>query len=327
MATPEHPEFQPEPPATSEQTRSQPEILARLEQAISEIHDSDSFHRYLDIQSRFHRYSFSNTLLILVQRPDATQVAGFHAWRKLGRFVMKGEKGIRIVVPHVRKVETDDDDAKRRVTGFGVGTIFDVSQTTGEPLPTVAVPVLEGAEGSELYDRLTGLVAQEGLSLERRPAEAMQRDVMGFYSPKERSIVVREAAPLQMAKTLCHELAHHFSGRLDTREESETIAEATAYVVCAHHGLDSGERSFPYVATWCQDPVVFKQVLGTVQRVSAQIIEKLDQLPPAASASEMPPTPATPVPQVLYSAPSHLQPEPAPPSTPLPPEGTQFRLL
>src|SRR2546423_219553 len=131
----------------------QSDILQRLEQAVGEIHDSDTFRRYLDMQSRFHRYSFGNTLLILMQCPDATQVAGFHAWLKLQRYVKRGEKGIRIVVPHVRKVETDDGEDKR-LTGFGVGTVFDVSQTDGEPLPTVEVPELHGEEGQELYDRL-----------------------------------------------------------------------------------------------------------------------------------------------------------------------------
>src|SRR3982074_592752 len=124
MANPESSDFQPTVPSSEPESRSQSHILARAEKAVAAIHDSESFRRYLDMQSRFHHYSFGNTLLILLQRPDATHVAGFHTWRKLGRFVMKGEKGIRIVVPHVRKVETDEEEA-RRVTGFGVGTIFD----------------------------------------------------------------------------------------------------------------------------------------------------------------------------------------------------------
>jgi len=245
----------------------------------------------LDI--RFHR--------ILTQRPDATNVAGFQTWLKLHRYVKRGEKGIRIVVPHVRKVETDDGEDKR-ITGFGVGTVFDVSQTNGEPLPTVDVPVLEGEEGLELSDRLSGLVAREGLSLEHRPAEAMPRDVMGFYARGERAIVVREGAPLQMAKTLAHELGHHFAGLPDTREESETTAEAVAYIVCASQGLDTGARSFPYVATWSRDPAVFKQVLGTVQRVSAQIIDGLE--PVTAPTTEVLSNPA-PEPDVSAAVPPH----------------------
>lgn len=295
-----HPER--EPPE-----RQQPDILARLEQALATIHDSKSFRRYLAAQARFHRYSFANTLLILLQRPDAAQVAGFQTWKKLGRQVRRGEKGIAIVVPHVRKSadEEAEDGEERRVTSFGTGHVWDVSQTDGEPLPAIDVPVLEGDEGQALYDRLTGLVERENLVLEHHPADTMPADVMGFYSPAERRIVVREAAPLQMTKTLAHELGHHFSGRHDTRAESETVAESIAFVVCAYHGLDTGARSFPYVATWSQEPAVFKQALGTIQRVSAEMIDRLNELPERGRDI----APPQPVPQ------------------PLPPDGGQLRLL
>jgi hypothetical protein len=245
MANPEQSDFQPTDAAAREHADGQAELLARLEQAVAAIHDSESFRRYLDVQARFHHYSFGNTLLILSQRPDATNVAGFKAWRKLNRFVKKGEKGIAIVVPHVRKTSEEEskDGEEARITGFGRGFVFDVSQTDGESLPTVDVPMLEGEEGQDLYDRLTGLVATEGLALERRPAEAMSPDVMGFYTPAERRIVVREASPLQMVKTLAHELGHHFTGLTDaSRSEHETVAESVAYIVCAHHGLDSATR-------------------------------------------------------------------------------------
>ncbi len=151
----------------------------------------------------------------------------------------------------------------------------------------------------------------------------MPADTMGVYTPSERSIAVTEAAPLQMAKSLAHELGHHFTGQTDaSRAEHETTAEAVAYIVCAHHGLDSGARSFPYIATWSQDPAVFKQALGSIQRVSAQILDRLEQLPPRPPAHA-----------VLYSAPVAPLPEPAapepiePPAMPHPPEGTQFRLF
>src|SRR5438105_4790317 len=106
MAHPDHTEVTVTAEPTAEPAGPRDALLARLEAAIGEIHSSEDFRRYLDVQARFHRYSFSNTLLILLQRPESTQVAGFRAWQKLNRFVKKGEKGIRIVVPHVRKVET-----------------------------------------------------------------------------------------------------------------------------------------------------------------------------------------------------------------------------
>lgn len=318
MATPESRHSQPADTA-AERFPSQPDALARLEAAIGEIHDSETFRRYLEVQARFHRYSWGNTLLILLQRPDATQVAGFHAWRKLGRFVKKGEKGIAIVVPHVRRKQANSgEDEKERVTGFGTGYVFDVSQTDGEPLPAVEVPVLDGEDGQELYDRLADLAAAEGVSLVRRPAEAMPAGVMGYYTPSERSIVVAEASPLQMTKTLAHELGHHYTGLTDaSRSEHETIAESVAYVVCAHHGLDTGARSFPYVATWSRDPVVFKQALATIQRVSAELIDRLDQLLPSTPPSR----------EVLYSAQPMLVAEPVPESPPLTADGEQLRLL
>lgn len=135
------------------------EALGRLDQAVAAIHDSQAFRRYLDVQSRFHRYSFGNVLLILSQSPEATQVAGYRTWQSLGRQVRRGEHGIKILVPmRIREREIaagdthDPDDppaaagsiegpsAKRRRLLFGVGTVFDVDRAEGEPLPTIDVP-------------------------------------------------------------------------------------------------------------------------------------------------------------------------------------------
>lgn len=99
---------------------------------------------------------------------------------------------------------------------------------------------------------------------------------MGFYEPPTRSIYLREAAQLQKTKTLAHELAHHFAKHQASGPESETEAEAVSYVVLAHHGLDSGERSFPYIATWSKDKAVLKTALSTIQSVSTTIIDKLN---------------------------------------------------
>src|SRR5919197_4666466 len=142
------------------------ESLWRLEQAVSEIHDSETFRRYLDAQARFHTYSWGNVLLILLQRPDATQVAGFRTWQTMGRYIRRGEKGIRIVIPMRRRVEPksdedgEDPEATTRLS-FGTGSVFDVSQTEGAPLPEVPVPILEGEQGRELYCRLDRLAMAE----------------------------------------------------------------------------------------------------------------------------------------------------------------------
>src|SRR5580704_17172257 len=121
----------PDVPNTSgadQPARHQTDVFARLEQAVGEIHDSDSFRRYLDVQSRFHRYSWRNVALILAQRPDATQVAGYNAWLKLHRYVRRGEHGITIIVPMSKKLPRDDGEDEQRLF-FGTGTVFDIEQT------------------------------------------------------------------------------------------------------------------------------------------------------------------------------------------------------
>ncbi len=250
----------------------QSDVLQRFEDAIGAIQDSESFRRWLDISSRFHTYSLGNQLLIAMQRPDATYVAGFNAWLKLRRHVLKGEKGIAIMVPHARKITNDAGEEERRVIGFGTGFVFDVTQTDGEPLPTLTVPTLEGGAGQELWDGLARFAAQEGVTVSVVASGELPRDVMGYYSPIREEIVVGAYSQRQRTKTLAHELGHHIA-RVDDRAENECIAEGIAYIVCAHFGIDTGERSFPYVAGWARDKAVLKKVLGTIQTASAAVIE------------------------------------------------------
>lgn len=258
--------------------RSAPEMLKRLEQAIGEIHDNESFRRYLDVQSRFHQYSPSNVLLIMFQYPEATRVAGYNAWLRMNRYVKRGEKAIKIFIPMFKTITdevTGEDVVQRR---FGTGNVFDIKQTDGEPLPEFHVPILEGDEGGELYGRLERLAAAEGLGVavgDERSDAPLGR-ALGCYLPVEKRIMVRQNPQLQMTKTLAHELGHHFGGIDDTTEENETIAESVAYVVCGHYGLDTGERSFPYVAVWSQNRQVFQGVLSKIQTTSARMIDGLE---------------------------------------------------
>lgn len=263
--------------------RQQPEILQRLEDAVAAIQDSESFRRWLDVSSRFHHYSLGNQLLIAMQRPDATQVAGFQAWQKLGRQVRKGERGIEIMVPHVRTVRTEDGEEERRVTSFGKGYLFDISQTDGEPLPTFEVPTLEGEAGGELWDGLLAFAGREGVSVAVPEPEQLPPETMGYYVPATKRIVVGAYSQRQRTKTLAHELGHHLA-RVDDRAENECIAEGIAYVVCAHFGLDTGERSFPYVASWAKDTAVLKNVLTTIQSASATLIDGVTAAMPPTNA-------------------------------------------
>lgn len=269
-------------PVPSEQGSAlRDDLLQRLEQAIGEIHDSESFRRYLDVQSRFHRYSYGNVALILSQRPDATTVAGYNRWLTLHRYVRKGEKGIRILAPMTRKDEAEEGGStERRQLFFRAVSVFDVSQTEGEPLPEITVPLLTGEDGGGVMDGLLDLAVQEGVEVRLSRGE-LPAAAAGAYWPGEQKIRVRAAPMRQMTKTLAHELAHHvhltrFGQESGQREERETVAEASAYVICGHFGLDTGERSFPYVATWAKDAATLKGALQSIQRVSAVIIDGVE---------------------------------------------------
>ena len=186
--------------------------LLQLERSVAAIQDSDTFRAYLDAQARFHTYSFGNVLLILAQKPDASRVAGYRTWQSLGRQVKKGEKAIRIIAPaYYKKKEREEqsgEDRERQVTFFRGASVFDLSQTEGEPLPEIAVPILDGEAGAELYARLESVALTEGLRVTIGHESFMQRpQMMGFYEPDTRAIYLREAAQLQKTKTLAHELA------------------------------------------------------------------------------------------------------------------------
>jgi len=255
--------------------------LFQLERAVAAIQDSDTFRAYLSAQARFHHYSFGNVLLILAQRPDATRVAGYRTWQSLERNVKKGEKAIRIIAPaYYKRREVDaqtGEDVERQVTFFRSAAVFDYGQTEGKPLPEIPVPVLDSEAGSELYARLEDVAQDEGLSVQRGHERFGAREqMMGFYEPDRRLVALREGSQLQMTKTLAHELGHHFAEHTESGPASETEAEGIAYVVLAHHGLDSGERSFPYVATWAQDTAVLRAALTRIQQVSLRIIERTE---------------------------------------------------
>lgn len=187
------------------------------------------------------------------------------------------------MVPLSRTVTNDEGEDERRVVGFGVGHVFDVSQTDGEPLPQVEVPTLEGEAGVELWDGLSDFAASQGVTVTLVEPGELPPSVMGYYEARTQSIVVGAHSQRQRTKTLAHELGHHVA-RVDDRAENECIAEGIAYVVCGHFGIDTGERSFPYVATWAQDKAVLKDVLRTIRAASSTLIEGITALSPSLQA-------------------------------------------
>jgi antirestriction protein ArdC len=250
-------------------------IIERLERGFQEVQDSERFQDYLSTCARFHHYSAHNTLLIWTQRPDATRVAGFHTWRKLGRHVLKGEKGIGILAPRPYKRTVDNGDEEEVIEGcyFKPVHVFDVSQTDGQPLPDAPVTELDGSDDG-LFASLSAIATKEGIALDRTPNASSAN---GFYRPGQ-IWIKPEASPRMATKTLAHELAHHFAGHNSygaCRGEMETVAEAVAYIVLAHVGIDAGSYSFGYLASW-SDPKVFRAKLTEIHATANQIIDRLE---------------------------------------------------
>ncbi len=259
------------------------ELTAQLEQGVAALRESDRFQRWLDTASRFHSYSFGNQILIGIQRPDASRVAGYRAWQGMGRQVLKGEKAIKILAPtFFRKGCNCGDACECRATEavrFRSVSVFDVEQTTGEPLPEI-VTLLTG-DGLGLPERLEAIATAEGLTVDRDPANA-QNGANGWYSRERALIWVRpDVDDAQAAKTLVHELAHHFAEHNvngHCREEGEIIAESCAYIVLSHFDIDAGGYTFGYLASWdTDDDRHFKAQLAEIQRTAATIIDRLEE--------------------------------------------------
>jgi antirestriction protein ArdC len=268
-------------PAAAQAVRR--ELIDKLERGFQQVQDSDEYRSYLRTVSRFHKYSISNTMLIWVQRPDATHVAGFHTWLSLGRHVRKGEKGIRIFAPMpYRKTVSAVDEAtgvteEEEIQGlrFRAVSVFDIAQTDGDDLPEPPVTPLSGDDTS-LWESLMAVTQSERLTINRRP-ERDAGGANGWYDRVAREIWIEPVLSLVMsAKTLCHEIAHHYAEHIDTRQEHETIAESVAYIVLGHFGIEAGDYSFGYLASWSDLPT-FRAKLADIQTIAGRIIDQIEQ--------------------------------------------------
>lgn len=260
---------------------------AKLEEGVQQITDSEAFKDYLRFLGSFHNYSANNVMLIHMQNPEATMVAGFHDWKKKGRFVRKGEKGIAIMAPVTVKIEDESTGEKRyEMRGCRITHVWDVSQTDGEPLPdTVHPEELNGESNgsSELYERLLAVTDKLGARVfDQVWAPFDGRDGMkGVYDRTNRQIHLRPGlAPDQKTKTLCHELVHHILHHKDkqflSRVTAEVEAEGTAYAVLSHFGIDVGDYSFAYVANWAQGTKPLKMALDVIRSTTHELIEELE---------------------------------------------------
>ena len=273
-------------------TISTQDLLAKIEAGTEAIRTSDDFAELLRIAAKFHNYSFGNVMLISLQMPGATRVAGFHTWLKLGRSVRKGEHGIRILAPCVGKARASDDEqpddapegtqtAPRRMF-FKAVPVFDISQTDGEDFPEIARKLDGDDEIGLLRDMWCAAGAAE-LTIDVEPTHG-HGDANGYYVASERRIWLNgELSGVQTCKTIAHELAHHFAGHgdkdcHDSRGERECVAESAAYMVMQAYGIDSGQYTFGYLASWCEDTKVIKAKAAEIFTVARAILSLLSEV-------------------------------------------------
>lgn len=270
------------------------EAHQRLQEAFASLTGSDAWQRMLTVAARFHSYSPNNILLISVQRPDATRVAGFRRWAELGRHVRKGEKGISILAPVTYRADPTDPDVNpdekaaipRVLRGFRVVHVFDISQTDGAELPEVRPSLITEAAPVGLWEELAVQVAAAGFTLHR----ADTRPANGYTDHAARVVAVHDGLGEGHAvKTLAHELGHcllHGSTVAPcglSREQAEVEAESVAYVVTAAAGLNSTGYTLPYVAGWAGGNL--ELVRRSAERVlgcARVILDGLPRTPPAS---------------------------------------------
>jgi hypothetical protein len=230
--------------------------LEELAQATDEARKSKEMLRYLDFVSKFHKYSPANIWLILLAKPDASKVAGFHKWKSMGRFVRRGEQGLPILAPILVKQEDEDGLEKQILIGFKVVYVYDVTQTEGEPLPKP--PDWKSPEKNlDLNERLIQYANRQGITVSFK---TLPKEIQGVS--KGGAIDIDLAAG---TKTIVHEVTHALihkgKDNLQSREIKELQAEAVAYVVCKHFGL-GGLKSANYLALWNVTP---EQLLANME--------------------------------------------------------------
>jgi len=277
-------------PLTPEERQARMDALhTQLSDAVARIQSGDDFKRYLQIQARFHSYSANNVILIYSQMPHATRVAGFGTWLKLGRFVRKGEKGIAIFAPrrYAIKDEVTGEVAGMSIRGFQIEHVFDISQTEGEELPDLDVPRFDGDDDFGLRDALLEfadtIVSAVTVSNydPHTDGDDTRSSYGGYWSRAKRFIFVKRSSPAGEARVLIHELGHALDPELEQSDaaERETVAEATAFLVAAHFDMDTGERSFPYIATWASHTdgqAIIKRTMQRTQAIAKQLINGIE---------------------------------------------------
>ena len=283
------------------------EITEKLEQGIKELFESEKYKTYLNTMSKFHNYSFNNTMLIAMQKPDATLVAGFKAWQKnFDRHVKKGEKGIRILAPAPYKIKEEQEklnpvtgeimldkngmpiteEVEIKIPAFRVVPVFDVSQTDGKELPDIGVNELSGSV-EDYEDFMQALTEVSPVPI---TYEDIEGEAKGYFHTTDHRIAIQEGmSQSQTIKTAIHEVAH---AKLHDRERNQDIdavldkdrntkeveAESVAYTVCQHFGIDTSDYSFGYIARWSSDRDMkeLKSSLDTIRKTASELITGIE---------------------------------------------------
>lgn len=286
------------------------EITDRLEKGLENLFNSDTYCNYLNTMAKFHDYSFNNTLLIAMQKPDATYVAGFDTWKnKFERHVNKGEKGIKIIAPMPYKLKVMEEvkdpktgstvldtegkpkmhEVEKTIPNFQPVTVFDISQTWGKELPQLGVSELTGkVEGYK--DLITALEKVSPVPVERKEIASGAK---GYFNPTEQKIALQQGmSEAQEIKTLIHEISHSlvddkYHVRLDgyddnekrSRSTKEVTAESVAYSVSQHFNIDTSDYSFGYIAGWSagKDMKELKESMDLIRRTASKIINDVEQ--------------------------------------------------
>ena len=282
------------------------EITEKLEQGIKELFESEKYKTYLNTMSKFHNYSFNNTMLIAMQKPDATLVAGFKAWQKnFDRHVKKGEKGIRILAPAPYKIKEERDkidpvtqellldkdgnpqkeEVEITIPAFRAVSVFDVAQTDGKPIPELAAKeLLSDVEGYQDMIRAVEAISPVPIELEE-----IAGDSKGYYDREAKRIAVQEnMSEGQTLKTMIHEVAHSklHSKEVEQDEQmkkdrntKEVEAESIAYTVCQHFGVDTSDYSFGYIAGWSsgRDTKELRASMDTIRRTASELITGIEE--------------------------------------------------
>ena len=290
------------------------EITDGIEQGIKELFESDRYRQYLSVMSRFHRYSVNNTMLIYMQRPDASLVAGFQKWKnQFGRHVKKGERGITIIAPtpfkkKIEEVKLDPDtkaplldldgqqiveEKEISIPMFKPVRVFDVAQTDGKPLPHLASTLTGSVEQYEVFVEALRRSAPVPISF-----AAIASNTDGYFSPADQSITIREG--MSEVQTICamvHEIAHSKLHNYEKqqaeaaagkegaevikkdRNTEEVEAESVSYAVCQYFGIETGENSFGYIATWSQGKELkeLRASLETINKTASELITDVDR--------------------------------------------------